>query len=139
MTIFFGRESAEEKNVVVRFETPFRDLRRRHSLADHGPVGHVGSMDAVCGPIVLLQSLGHNHRAVRQPRRGNFSEAKSEGRKTSPLFSLPILALNCDYCLFSYQTWKERKQRGTLGMVVHDVASAEHYMDCAQPGVHERL
>jgi len=88
---------------------------------------------------MVLKSSRDDHGAVGQPRGREFSEAKSKRGKPPPLFSLPILSLNRDDRLLPNQPWEERKQRRTLRMVVHDVATAKHYVDCAQPGMHERL
>src|SRR5579863_7377937 len=139
MAIFFGGESAQKQNVVVALESPLWNLRWRQSSADHGPVGHVCSLNAIGGLVVPLQSLGNDHSAIRQPCGGEFSEAESERGKAAPLFSLPILSLNRDDSLLSDHSREKRKQGRTLSMVVHDVTATEHYVDCAQPGVHECL
>src|SRR5208282_3631704 len=118
---------------------PLRNLRGSHSFANHRPVGHICGPDPIRCLVVPLQSLRHDHGAVRQSRGSEFSEAEGERGKTPPLFSLPILSLNRDHGLLSYQAWKERKQRRTLGMVVHDVATTKHYVDRAEPSMHERL
>jgi DNA-binding NarL/FixJ family response regulator len=139
MTVFLRRKPAQKENVADWRETPLPQppghlLDRRLSS-----IWHLDRFAVVFFAKVTLQGARNNHGDVGSANRGRFSRLQHSRCDPAPFATLPIEPLHRHNGLFSDEARKQRKQRWSETVIMHNIVVRHHGIDSAQRGMDEGL